>query len=107
MAENKINFKVNYKKLEIYKEYNTKNILYPLLLTSPHSGQVFPHEFLESVKMTETIGRFIIRPPAGSSGSCSTLCRLWAGNPHRQHGRRYNSHIPHYKHSEPYPPLPR
>ncbi len=54
MAENKINFKVNYKKLEIYKEYNTKNILYPLLLTSPHSGQVFPHEFLESVKMTES-----------------------------------------------------
>ena len=51
MAENKINFKVNYKKLDICEEYNTKNILYPLLLASPHSGQVFPHEFLESVKM--------------------------------------------------------
>ena len=51
MAAKHIDFKVNYKKLKIFEEYNTDEILYPLVLTSPHSGQVFPEEFLQAVKM--------------------------------------------------------
>ena len=45
-----IDFKVDYKKLEILDEYNTKDIKYPLILSIPHSGTVFPEEFLMAVK---------------------------------------------------------
>lgn len=53
VAEKRIDFKVNYKKLNIVTEYNADNIKFPLVLASPHSGQEFPREFLESVNMSE------------------------------------------------------
>lgn len=46
MADKKIDFRVNYKKLHIFEEYNTKDMLYPIVLSSPHSGNLFPEEFL-------------------------------------------------------------
>lgn len=52
MADKKIDFKIDYNKLEIFKEYNTKDILYPLVLSSPHSGKLLPEEFLNNVKMS-------------------------------------------------------
>lgn len=36
---------VNYKKLKIYEEYATGKFAYPLILTLPHSGNIFPEEF--------------------------------------------------------------
>lgn len=51
VADNRIDFKVNYKNLDVIKEFNTEKIDFPVVLASPHSGQLFPHEFLESVKM--------------------------------------------------------
>lgn len=51
MAERHIDFKVNYKELKIFEEYNSTDILYPLVLASPHSGQVFPEEFLQQIAM--------------------------------------------------------
>ncbi len=51
MAEKNFDFKVDYTKIKIFEEYNTKDILYPLVLSSPHSGQVFPEEFLNAVSM--------------------------------------------------------
>ena len=46
---NNIDFTVDYKKLDILEEYNTKDIKYPLILSIPHSGTVFPEEFLRAV----------------------------------------------------------
>jgi len=47
---NKVDFTVDYKKLDILDEFNTKDIKYPLILSIPHSGTVFPEEFLSAVK---------------------------------------------------------
>lgn len=45
--DNKIlNFTVDYSKLAVYDEFNTKDIKYPMILSSPHSGEIFPSEFL-------------------------------------------------------------
>ncbi len=46
MPENYLDLKIDYSKLKIYDEYNTDNIKYPLILSVPHKGQVFPEEFL-------------------------------------------------------------
>lgn len=46
MSKN-IDFTVDYKKLNIMDEFNTDNIKYPLLLSIPHCGTVFPEEFLK------------------------------------------------------------
>lgn len=46
VSEKQIDFKVNYKKLNIFDEFNTQDMKYPIILSSPHSGQVFPEEFL-------------------------------------------------------------
>lgn len=54
MADKKIDFKVNYKKLNIFEEYNTKDMLYPIILSSPHSGRQFPKEFLENSALSES-----------------------------------------------------
>lgn len=51
-TENNIDFKVDYKKLEIFDEYNTKDFEYPIVLSAPHGGQVFPEEFLNSVNVS-------------------------------------------------------
>lgn len=44
-----IDFTVDYKKLDILTEFNTKDIKYPLLLSIPHCGTVFPEEFLKNI----------------------------------------------------------
>lgn len=46
MSDKQIDFKVNYKKLDIFEEFNTQDMKYPIVLSSPHSGPVFPEEFL-------------------------------------------------------------
>lgn len=46
MSKN-IDFTVDYKKLNILDEFNTDELKYPLLLSIPHSGTVFPEEFLK------------------------------------------------------------
>ena len=53
MAEKHIDFKVNYKKLPIFEEYNTKEMAYPIVLSSPHSGKLFPPEFLANSALSE------------------------------------------------------
>lgn len=50
----KINFKVDYSKLNIISEYNTKNQRYPLVLSVPHSGRAFPPEFLQNTAVSES-----------------------------------------------------
>lgn len=57
LTEKKFDFTVDYKKLKIFDEYNSKDILFPLVLSSPHSGQVFPEEFLNAVTMPADILR--------------------------------------------------
>lgn len=46
MSEKRIDFEIDYNKLKIFEEYNTKDIVYPVVLSSPHSGHDFPEEFL-------------------------------------------------------------
>ena len=53
MTEKHIDFKVNYKKLNIFEEYNTKEMAYPIVLSSPHSGRHFPPEFLANSALSE------------------------------------------------------
>ena len=53
VTEKHIDFKVNYKKLNIFEEYNTKEMAYPIVLSSPHSGRHFPPEFLANSALSE------------------------------------------------------
>lgn len=53
MSANTLKFKVNYKDLSVYDEFNTKDIKYPIVLSSPHSGEVFPKEFLAHCALSE------------------------------------------------------
>ena len=48
MSKN-IDFIVDYKNLDILSEYNTEALKYPLILSIPHCGTVFPEEFLQNV----------------------------------------------------------
>ena len=48
MSENHLNFTVNYDKLKIFDEVGTDDIRYPLVLSVPHKGQIFPEEFLQT-----------------------------------------------------------
>ena len=45
-----IDFTVNYDKLDILNEYNIDTFKYPMILSIPHCGTIFPKEFLKSVK---------------------------------------------------------
>jgi len=47
MSEN-INFSVDYTKFSVIDEKNTETIKYPLILSVPHCGTVFPEEFLQA-----------------------------------------------------------
>ena len=53
MPDNHLDFKVDYKKLKIYDEYNTEDIRYPLVLSVPHKGQIFPEEFLHVTAISQ------------------------------------------------------
>ncbi len=48
-----IDFTVDYSKLDILTEFNTDNIKYPLLVSIPHCGSIFPEEFLKAIKHDE------------------------------------------------------
>ena len=48
MSENHLNFTANYNRLKIFDEIGTDDIKYPLVLSVPHKGQVFPEEFLQA-----------------------------------------------------------
>ncbi len=48
MTDKHIDFRINYKTLKIFDEYNTKDFVYPIVLSSPHSGKDFPAEFLKN-----------------------------------------------------------
>lgn len=53
MADNILDFKVDYGSLKILDEFNTRKFKYPVVLSSPHAGDVFPKEFLDNVLLTE------------------------------------------------------
>ncbi|MBR5599381.1 MAG: N-formylglutamate amidohydrolase [Alphaproteobacteria bacterium] len=44
-----VDFTVDYSKLNILNEFNTDELKYPLLLSIPHAGSVFPEEFLQNI----------------------------------------------------------
>lgn len=46
MPDIKCDFKVDYNKIKVFEEYGTKNIKYPLIISVPHAGTVFPQECL-------------------------------------------------------------
>lgn len=52
MNDKKLDFRVDYKKLRIFDEYNTKDMAFPVVLSSPHSGALFPPEFLQNAALT-------------------------------------------------------
>ena len=54
MSGNHLNFKVDYSRLKIYDEYNTDNLQYPLVLSVPHKGQIFPDEFLCATTISQS-----------------------------------------------------
>lgn len=47
-----VNFNVDYKKLNILDEFNTEDIKYPIVLSSPHAGTVLPEEFIKNILLT-------------------------------------------------------
>ena len=53
MTDKKLDFRVNYKNLKIFDEFNTREIKFPIVLSSPHSGTLFPPEFLQNSILTE------------------------------------------------------
>ena len=54
MTQKHIDFSVDYKKLKIFNEFNTKDFAYPIVLSSPHSGKNFPKEFLDNSCRSES-----------------------------------------------------
>ena len=48
-----LNFDIDYKKLKILETYNTRDIKFPVVLSIPHSGNVFPEEFLQKIETDE------------------------------------------------------
>jgi len=53
MSEKKLNFKIDYSKLDVISEFNTQNQRFPLVLSVPHSGSLFPKEFLKHICVSE------------------------------------------------------
>ena len=53
MNDKIIDFRVDYSKLKIFEEFNTKELQYPIVLSSPHAGSQFPEEFLKNSCLNE------------------------------------------------------
>lgn len=51
MTDKHINFNINYKKMTVFREYTPKNVAYPIVLSSPHSGQFLPEEFIANSRL--------------------------------------------------------
>ena len=49
MSDN-IDFRVDYSKINVLDVFNGDNVKFPLVLSIPHCGTVFPDEFLKAVK---------------------------------------------------------
>lgn len=47
-----LDFKVDYDKLKIFDEFNVKEPKFPMVLSSPHAGRLFPQEFLANSVLT-------------------------------------------------------
>lgn len=43
---------IDYSKFDVYTEKNTEDFTFPLILSIPHSGQIFPEEFLKMTNRT-------------------------------------------------------
>ena len=53
MSDKKLDFRVNYKNLKIFEEFNSKDLRFPVVMSSPHSGRDFPPEFLANTTLSE------------------------------------------------------
>jgi N-formylglutamate amidohydrolase len=53
MNTKNIDFRIDYSKLKIFEEFNTKDLKFPIVLSSPHAGTFFPKEFIENSSLTE------------------------------------------------------
>lgn len=53
MSERKLDFEIDYSKIKVFDEFNTKDIKYPIVLSSPHAGSLFPEEFLKNSILSE------------------------------------------------------
>jgi len=80
MSKN-IDFKIDYSKLNLMDEYNTDELNYPLILSVPHCGTIFPEEFLKAVqpdvmtlRKNEDIFVKDIIEPAIKDGKIPALC---------------------------------
>ncbi len=74
----KIDFNIDYSKLKIFEVYNEKDLKYPLLLSIPHSGTIFPDGFLQQINVSEKVLKgnedlFVdeLLAPAISQGICA------------------------------------
>ncbi len=52
MNDSKLDFRIDYKKLCVFDEFNTKDMKFPIVMSSPHSGTLFPQEFLNNTALT-------------------------------------------------------
>lgn len=50
----KLDFRVDYKGLKIFDEFNCRDFKFPVVLSSPHSGNLFPPEFLAHTPLSES-----------------------------------------------------
>lgn len=53
MEKEKLNFAVDYKKIEVFEEKNAEKPKFPLVVSVPHSGTVFPSSFLDNIAFDE------------------------------------------------------
>lgn len=57
MENKNLDFKINYKKMPVFADFNVEDAKYPLILSMPHSGSYFPPEFLEQVNSSVDVMR--------------------------------------------------
>ena len=57
MENKKLDFKIDYKKIPVFIDYNIYNVKFPLILSVPHSGSYFPPEFLQQVNSSVDVMR--------------------------------------------------
>lgn len=57
MENKKLDFKIDYKKIPVFTDYNIDNVKFPLILSMPHSGSYFPPEFLQQVNSSVDVMR--------------------------------------------------
>ena len=53
MPDQHCDFKIDYKKINVYKEAGTTDIRYPVIVSVPHAGRFFPEEFLQNSALSE------------------------------------------------------